>query len=65
MNKCFCDMCGKEVKSRKSLRWQYVRLFFEDDKDVYLDLCLDCYEKLKILLKNNINKKNIAYIRRI
>lgn len=52
-------MCGKEIKSRKSLHWQYVRLFFEDDKDVYLDLCLDCYEKLKILLKNNINKKRI------
>lgn len=47
MTKCYCDRCGKIIKAKKSLRWQYVRLYMEEDYDKYTDLCLECYKEIK------------------
>ena len=52
MNKCFCDRCHQVIKERKTLRWNYVRLFMEDDLDKYYDICPKCYKEIETFIKH-------------
>lgn len=54
MNKSFCDRCHQEIKERHSLRWNYVRLYMDDDNDKYYDICPKCYKEIEAFIKRPI-----------